>query len=407
MRCRSCATDTERRFIDLQSTPLSNAFISPEDSGLPEVYFRLCTYVCPKCFLVQIDECRNASEHFNASYVYFSSYSEEFLRHAREYVESITKQLKLGPSSLVVEAASNDGYLLQFFKDKGIPCLGVEPSASVAAVAMEKGIETKVDFFTAALASSLAQTYGQVDLFLGNNVIAHVPDLNDFIAGINLLLKPTGTVTLEFPHLLNLIRDMQFDTIYHEHYSYYSLHSISIALQRHGLHVYKVEEFPVHGGSLRIYAGKKDNVEAMDGSVQAMLEREYASGLNELSTYTDFQWRINQLCCNFIQFLVEQKKAGKTVVGYGAAAKGNTMLNYCGIKPYLMEYVVDITPAKQGKLLPGSRIPVVDEEHLRATRPDYIVILPWNWRATIEKRLSFVREWGAKFVVAIPELTIW
>jgi hypothetical protein len=407
MKCRSCGHILDRVFLDLQHSPPSNSFLTADMLAKPETYFPLCVYVCEKCLLVQIDECAVSHDIFNAGYVYFSSYSEAFVKHAQEYVSHITEMLSLNKDSMVYEAASNDGYLLQFFKQKGIPCCGIEPSKSVADVALKKGIPTEVEFFTASFASQLSLVKGKADLFLGNNVMAHVPNLNDFIAGIKFILKPTGVATLEFPHLLHLVERLEFDTIYHEHYSYFSLLTLQTAFQRHGLKIFQVKELPVHGGSLRIYVTHSDSPRTMDASVQKVLEDEKQWGLDTMAAYSGFQVKVDSLCRDFIQFLLEKKREGAKIAGYGAAAKGNTLLNYCGIKPHLMDFVSDITPAKQGKYLPGSHIPVYGEEQLEKQKPDYIVILPWNWKDSIVQRLAFTRQWGAKFVTPIPNVEIF
>lgn len=373
----------------------------------PEIYFPLCVYVCESCLLVQIDECAVSHDIFNAGYVYFSSYSSAFVKHAEEYVQHITEMLALDKESMVYEAASNDGYLLQFFKKKGIPCCGIEPSKSVADVAIKKGIPTEVEFFTASFASQLSLEKGKADLFLGNNVMAHVPNLNDFIAGIKFILKPSGVATLEFPHLLHLIERLEFDTVYHEHYSYFSLLTLQTAFQRHGLKIFQVKELAVHGGSLRIYVTHSDSPRAIDTTVLKVLRDEQQLGLDTMEAYSGFQVKVDSLCRDFIQFLVEKKREGAKIAGYGAAAKGNTLLNYCGIKPHLMDFVSDITPAKQGKFLPGSHIPVYGEGKLMEEKPDYIVILPWNWKDSIIQRLDFTRQWGAKFITPIPNVEMF
>jgi SAM-dependent methyltransferase len=372
-----------------------------------EQHFPLCVYVCEKCFLVQIDEYAVSHSIFNAGYVYFSSYSEMFVKHAKDYVSHIVELLGLHRNSMVYEAASNDGYLLQFFNERGIPCCGIEPSKSVADVALAKGVPTEINFFTASFASQLAQRKGKADLFLGNNVMAHVPDLNDFIAGIKFILKPNGIATIEFPHLLHLIRNLEFDTIYHEHYSYFSLLAVQSAFNRHGLKIFHVKAFPVHGGSLRIYATHSESPRQIDETVHEVLDIETKFGLGNIETFSGFQEKVDAQCCDFLNFLVTQKKAGKTIIGYGAAAKGNTLLNYCGIKPFLLDFVADITPAKQGKFLPGSHIPVYEEEKIAERKPDYIVILPWNWQDSIVERLDYTRTWGAKFVTAIPSVKVF
>lgn len=406
MECRSCGNRTEHVFVDLIASPAANSFVPQERSTAPEPYYPLTVYVCDRCFLVQIEESKAARETFTADYVYFSSYTEAFVSHASRYVDTLTGLLGLDGSSFAVEAASNDGYLLQFFKQKGIPCLGVEPSASTARAAVEKGIDTLVEFFTEEMARKIAAERGPADVFIGNNVIAHVPDLNDFIAGIRALLKPEGVAAIEFPHLLNLIRELQFDTIYHEHYSYLSLIAISQAFARHGMYIFRVDEQPVHGGSLRIYCAIEGAGRAVEDSVGRVLAAERAAHMDRLEGYSGLQDKVDRISVDFLRFLIDQKRDGRKVIGYGAAAKGNTLLNYCGVKPYLMEMCIDITPAKQNKLLPGSRIPVYGEEKIREVRPDYIVILPWNWQREIKQRLGFVAEWGCRFVTAVPRLTI-
>ena len=407
MKCRSCGYSLNHVFLDLQNAPPSNAFLTEEQLAVPETYFPLKVFVCEKCFLVQIDACAMSSEIFNAGYVYFSSYSEAFVEHARRYVENITQRFALGKQSLVYEAASNDGYLLQFFQQRGVPCCGIEPSRSVAEVAMGKGIPTEIEFFGASFASELVYRRGKADLFIGNNVMAHVPNLNDFVAGIKNILKPDGIATLEFPHLLKLIEHVEFDTIYHEHYSYFSLLAVQTVFEKHGLTIVDIEELSVHGGSLRIYATHSENTGyASSPAVGRVLSAERAAKLDCIEMYSGIQEKTDATCRDFIGFLVDQKRNGKKVAGYGAAAKGNTLLNYCGIRPYLLPFVSDITPAKQGKFLPGSHIPVYDETKLRAERPDYIVILPWNWKDTIIQRLSYAREWGARFVTVIPQVEI-
>ena len=407
MNCRSCGYVLKHVFLNLQSSPPSNSFLTQEMLEREEPYFPLRVHVCEKCFLVQIDEYAVSHSIFNAGYVYFSSYSEMFVAHAKEYVSHITELLELHGGSMVYEAASNDGYLLQFFKEKGILCCGIEPSKSVADVALSKGIPTEIEFFTASFASRLAQCKGKADLFLGNNVMAHVPDLNDFIAGIKFILKPDGVATIEFPHLLHLIQNLEFDTVYHEHYSYFSLLAVRNAFERHGLTIFHVKELPVHGGSLRIYAAHSESSRQADETVPKLLDDETRFGLGNIETFSGFQEKVDALCYEFLNFLTTQKKAGKKIAGYGAAAKGNTLLNYCGVKPYLMEFVADITPAKQGKFLPGSHIPVYGEEKLSEQKPDYIVILPWNWKGSIAKRLEYTRAWGAKFVTVIPSVEVF
>lgn len=408
MNCRSCGSSKLSLFLDLQASPTSNAFLAPDALNKPEVYFPLSVYICQDCKLAQIGDQRSGDTHFHSEYVYFSSTTAAFVEHARRYVEGITERLALDAGSFVVEAASNDGYLLQFFKKSGIPCLGVEPSASTAKEALEKrDVESLIDFFGVQTATRITGSKGHADLFIGNNVLAHVVDINDFIGGISTLLKDTGTATLEFPHLLTMLEETQFDTVYHEHYSYISLIALQSAAARQNMYVYDVEEIPVHGGSLRVYLTKTGSGIEVTDRVSAILKKETDAGLDRADVFAEFQARTDKITMDFMSFLVSEKLKGKKIAGYGAAAKGNTFLNYCGVKPNLIEYVIDLTPAKQGMYLPGSRIPVYSEDKLREEQPDYIVILPWNWRDAIEERLAFTREWGAKLVVAIPSLEIF
>lgn len=408
MKCRSCSSKNLKLFLDLQSSPTSNAFISPGALKEPEIHFPLAVYICLDCKLAQIDDQRSGDMHFHSEYIYFSSTTAAFVQHAKNYVENIVEKLSLNPNSFVVEAASNDGYLLQFFKQAGVPCLGVEPSASTAKEALEKRqVESIIDFFGTETATAISETKGQADLFIGNNVLAHVVDLNDFIGGVSVILKEDGTATLEFPHLLTLLQHTQFDTVYHEHYSYISLVALRHVMNRQGMYIYDVEEIPVHGGSLRVYCCKNGAELAITDSVSAVLKKEIDFGLNDLDVFTGFQEKTDKICMDFLSFIVGERLKGKKIAGYGAAAKGNTLLNYCGIKPNLIEFVSDLTPAKQGTYLPGSRIPVYSEDKLKEERPDYIVILPWNWRTAIEERLSFTREWGAKLIVTIPSLEVF
>lgn len=406
MICRCCGSTTNYVFLKLSSSPVANSFRSSCELELPEHYYPLNVYICQNCFLVQVPVCKDADQIFDSEYIYFSSISKTFVAHAEKYVNEITETLNLGSDSLVVEAASNDGYLLQFFDKKSIPCVGVEPSLSTAKVAIGKGIETIEKFFGVATAKEIVSAKGNADLFVGNNVIAHVPDLTDFIQGIETLLKPSGTATVEFPHLLNLVEQRQFDTVYHEHFSYFSLTSNSKTFETNGMYVYKVEELDVHGGSLRVFSAKKGAGISIDNSIAITLQAENDAGLNNLETYKGFQSSVDALCLDFIEFLVREKKAGAKIAAYGAAAKGNTLLNYCGVKSNMIDFVADLTPLKQGKFLPGSHIPVFGEEKIVEERPDYIVILPWNWEGEIRKRLSITAEWGAKLVTVIPSLKI-
>ena len=407
MNCRHCNNELQHVFCDLQTCPPSNAMVKPEMINYPETYFPLKVFVCDKCWLVQVDELEKADAIFNNEYTYFSSFSTSWLKHAKAYTDYMTERFGFNENSLVVEIASNDGYLLQYFKEKNIPVLGVEPTANTAQVAIEKGIENIVDFFGSDLAGK--KLLAKADLILGNNVLAHVPDINDFVKGVKIALKPNGVNTFEFPHLLQLVAQKQFDTIYHEHFSYLSLTNLKSVFETQGLEIFDVQEIPTHGGSLRIFTKhKEDNSKKVEDAVREILEKEAAAGMISLAYYQDFQQKVDQIKYDFTEFLIQQKRNGKKIIGYGAAAKGNTLLNYCGIKGNdLIEYVVDASPYKQNKLLPGSRIPVFSSEKIAQTKPDFIVIFPWNLKDEISHQLAYAQEWGAKFVIAVPELTIF
>jgi len=406
MQCRFCKTELEHVFIDLFNSPASNSFLTKEQLNEPEVFYPLKVYTCSNCFLVQVDEYKKSDAIFNSEYVYYSSYSTSWLAHAKQYVELMTERFKLNKNSQVIEIASNDGYLLQYFKQKNIPVLGIEPTANTAQVAEEKGIESIVDFFGVRLAETLIAKGIQADLLLGNNVLAHVPDINDFVGGMKIILKPTGIITMEFPHLMQLVENNQFDTIYHEHFSYLSFHTVKKIFEAQGLEMFDVDELPTHGGSLRIYAKhKEDSSKNISENVDALLKKEEDKGMLNLSYYNNFQQKALHIKLIFTNFLIEQKKAGKSVAAYGAAAKGNTLLNYCGIKNDLIEFVVDANPHKQNKWLPASHIPVVHEDYLKQIHPDYVIILPWNLKAEITKQLSYIKDWDAQFVIPIPELS--
>ncbi|RED37974.1 methyltransferase family protein [Rhodopseudomonas thermotolerans] len=403
--CRSCGATLHTSFCDLGMSPLSNAFVAPQRLGNGETFYPLQAFVCDSCFLVQLAEFESPENIFG-DYLYFSSFSTSWLDHAKRYVEEMTQKLSLGGSSQVVELASNDGYLLQYFVAKGIPALGIEPAANVAEVARAKGVPTHVDFFGAEVARRLRDDGKAADLLLGNNVLAHVPALNDFVEGIAILLKPDGRVTMEFPHLLRLIESNQFDTIYHEHFSYLSLTAVDTLFRRHGLVVVDVDELPTHGGSLRIHARHAAAAEIAP-SVPALLDREQAHGLRTIETYTSFDRQVQATKRALLTFLIKAKSAGKSIVGYGAAAKGNTLLNFCGIRSDFVDYVADRSPHKQGLYLPGTHIPVVAPERIAETKPDYVLILPWNLREEIADQLAFVREWGGRFVVPIPNVQVF
>ncbi|MBP6431262.1 MAG: class I SAM-dependent methyltransferase [Ferruginibacter sp.] len=406
MNCRHCNHNLTHVFCDLQTCPPSNAMVKPAMVNFPETYFPLKVFVCEKCWLVQVDELEKADAIFNSEYTYFSSYSTSWLQHAKEYTSYMINRFVFNSNSLVVEVASNDGYLLQYFKEQNIPVLGVEPTANTAQVAIEKGIETIVDFFGSKLAEDKLK--GKADLILGNNVLAHVPNINDFVKGVKITLKDNGVNTFEFPHLLQLVQHNQFDTIYHEHFSYLSLTNLILVFQQQGLQIFDVQELPTHGGSLRIFAKHvDDSSKQIEPTVQAMLKKESDAGIDTLTYYQNFQAKVDKIKYDFTSFLIQQKRENKKVIGYGAAAKGNTLLNYCGIKGNdLIEFVVDASPYKQNKLLPGSRIPVVNKEQIEITKPDFIVIFPWNLKDEISEQFDYVKNWGCKFVIAIPELII-
>ena len=408
MKCRFCNTPLHHEFIDMVNSPASNSFLAEEELNEPEVYYPLKLYVCDQCFLVQIDEYKKSDDIFNQDYVYFSSYSKSWLAHAKKYVDMITERLDLNLESHVIEIGSNDGYLLQYFRKKRIPCLGIEPSANTAQAAREKGIDTLEEFFGVELAESLAEEGKKVDLIIGNNVLAHVPNINHFVAGLKIALKNNGVVTMEFPHLMRLVEESQFDTIYHEHLSYFSFCTVQRIFSKHGLTLFDVEELPTHGGSLRIYARhQEDSAWAISSNVNAIQECELVAGMDDLSYYQGFQNKADTVKYSLLSFLLEQKQSGAKVVGYGAAAKGNTLLNYCGVKKDLIRFVVDVSPHKQGKVLPGSHIPVVKEDEITRLKPDYVLILPWNIQDEIMDQLNYIRKWSGKFVVPIPEIKIF
>lgn len=401
--CRFCGTKLQQVFIDLGMSPLANAYLKQDDLERDEHYFPLRVYVCSECFLVQLEEWESPANIFG-DYAYFSSYSTSWLSHAKAYVNDITARFGIGRNDKVVELASNDGYLLQYFVERGIPVLGIEPARNVAEVARKKGIPTRVDFFGEDTALNLREEGMRADLIIGNNVLAHVPDINDFVRGIKVLLSNKGIVTIEFPHLMRLCAECQIDTIYHEHFSYFSFFTAEKIFAAHGLTLFDVEELPTHGGSLRIYAQHRETgPHPVSQRVGDLREREVEAGFTDLGRYTAFEERAIQTKRKLIAFLNQAKWSGKSVVGYGAPAKGNTLLNYCGINPDLIEYTVDRNPHKQGRFLPGTHIPIYEPERIYATKPDYILILPWNLKHEIINQLSFARSWGAKFVVPIPE----
>jgi hypothetical protein len=405
--CRFCHSPLSQTFADLGMSPISNAFIKPERANQGEKFYPLHAYVCDRCLLVQLEEFEAPSEIFNDEYAYFSSYSRSWLEHSRQYVAAMVDRFQLNAQSQVMEIASNDGYLLQYFHARGIPVLGIEPAANVAAVAQAKGIESLVQFFSVETATRLVQADRRADLLLGNNVLAHVPDLNDFVAGLKILLDPEGVITLEFPHLLNLIQQNQFDTIYHEHFSYFSLLAVERIFAHHGLTLFDVEQLPTHGGSLRIYAQHQEyGGRAIGENIARLKATEQSAGLEQMATYEKFAKQIQATKRQLLAFLIDCQERGKQVVGYGAPAKGNTLLNYCGVKTDLLAYTVDLSPHKQNRLLPGTRIPVYGPERILETQPDYVLILPWNIQREIIESMQAVRTWGGKFVVPIPRLTV-
>lgn len=406
MQCRFCKTELEHVFIDLVNSPASNSFLSKEQLNEPETFYPLKVYTCHQCFLVQVDEYKKSDAIFDSNYVYFSSYSNSWLKHAKAYTDMMTDRFGYNENSLVIEVASNDGYLLQYFKEKNIPVMGIEPTANTAEVAIGKGIKTVIEFFGAELADRFSNNWDvKADLLLGNNVLAHVPDIVDFVLGMKLILKDTGVVTMEFPHLMQLVDNNQFDTIYHEHFSYLSFHTVKEIFASQGLEMFDVEEIPTHGGSLRIFAKHaEDETKTISDNVARLLKKESDKGLNTLAYYDNFQQKALGVKLGITEFLIRQKRAGKKVAAYGAAAKGNTLLNYCGIKNDLIDFVVDANPHKQNKFLPASHIPVVAEEYLKQAKPDYVIILPWNLKDEIADQLSYIREWGGKFIIPIPAL---
>ena len=407
MKCRHCANQLEHTFLDLGFAPPSNAYLNAEELSDPEVHYPLLVKVCDQCWLVQTEDYARREELFRADYAYFSSTSSGWLDHSARYVDMVVDRLSLGPDSFVIEVACNDGYLLKNVLAAGIPCLGIEPTASTAAAAEALGIPVSREFFGEALGRQLAGEGKQADLIAGNNVYAHVPDINDFTLGLAAALKPEGTVTLEFPHLMPMIEHTQFDTVYHEHFSYLSLTAVSSIFEAAGLRIWDVEELPTHGGSLRVFGCHSSASIATTDRVAAMLQREEQFGLTTLATYLAFQERADRVKDDFLTFLIEQKRAGRKVAAYGAAAKGNTLLNYGGVRPDLLPYVCDAAASKQGKFMPGSHIPIYAPQALWESRPDYVVILPWNIAAEVRTQLGELVEDGVILVTAVPDFRIW
>ena len=404
--CMSCGAALRHTFVDLGMSPLCESYVPAEKLNHMEPFYPLHVYVCGECFLVQLEEFVTPAEIFT-EYAYFSSYSDSWVDHMRRYADAISDRLRLGKDSFVVEVASNDGYLLQHFVRKGIPVLGIEPAANVAKVAVEKGVPTLVRFFGVETARELASQGRRADLLCGANVLAQVPDLNDFVGGLALLLAPTGVCTIEFPHLVRLMQENQFDTIYHEHFSYFSFLSAERIFAAHGLVLFDVEEIPTHGGSLRVFARHaRDASKPVTDRARELRQREVDAGLLRLETYAGFDERVRETKRKLLEFLIGAKRAGKKVVGYGAPGKGNTLLNYCGIRTDFVDFTVDRNPYKQGKFLPGTHIPILAPERLREARPDYVLILPWNLKTEIVAQMAEIREWGGRFVVPIPEVQV-
>jgi len=405
--CRACNNELMIPFLSLGNSPLSNAFLSKEDLNKMEPYYPLDLHLCEKCYLVQLEEFETAKNIFSSDYAYFSSYSESWLQHCKNYTEMMINRFGFGKESFVVEIGSNDGYLLQYFSQRGIPVRGIEPASNTAEVAIKKGIPTDITFFDTSYARKIKEVGKLADLIIGNNVLAHNPNLNDFVEGLEIALKPYGIITMEFPHLLKLMEENQFDTIYHEHFSYFSFYTVQKLFESHDLELFDVEEIPTHGGSLRIYGKhKKDKSKTVASRVRDLLEKEKSSGLLDLKTYYGFGKKVEATKRGLLQFLIQAKNEGKKIVGYGAPAKGNTLLNYCGIRTDFLDYTVDLSPHKQNKFLPGTHIPIKHPDKIKEDKPDYILILPWNIKDEIIEQMSFIREWGGKFVVPIPRVMV-
>lgn len=406
MHCRFCGAPLTHVFIDLFNAPASNSFLREEQLAEPEVFYPLKVFVCDICFLVQVDEYKKSDAIFNSEYVYFSSYSTSWLRHAKQYTDDMVERFGFDVSSFVMELASNDGYLLQYFLEKKIPVLGIEPTANTAEIARAKGIDTRVEFFGTALADALVAEGRRPNLLLGNNVLAHVPDIVDFVKGMSVVLAPGGVVTMEFPHLMRLVENNQFDTIYHEHFSYLSLVTVQRIFAAQGLRLFDVEELPTHGGSLRIFACHENETRPTGPRVEALLAEERRRGMETIAYYERFQEHALRIKLDFTAFLIEQKRVGKKVGAYGAAAKGNTLLNYCGVKQDMIAFVADANPHKQGKYLPASHVPVVSEARLKEEKPDFVIIFPWNLTPEITQQLGYIHSWGGRFLIPIPHLQV-
>ena len=408
MNCRYCATPLHFTFVDLGTSPLCQDHVKPEEAELMEPSYPLHAMVCENCFLVQLNINVSPTKIFDEEYGYFSSFSDSWLRHAKNYTDLMVERFGINADSFVVELASNDGYLLQYFVEKHVPVLGVEPSGNVARAAILQGIPTEIKFFGVKTALELAVRYGKADLLLGNNVLAHVPDINDFVGGMKQMLNPGGVITMEFPHLLRLIEENQFDTIYHEHFSYLSLSTVEKIFASQGLRLFDVQELPTHGGSLRIYScHHEDQAKPTSPNVTELREREQQAGFSNLAYYATFGEKVKETKRKLLDFLIQAKREGKSIAGYGAPGKGNTLLNYCGIRTDFVDYTVDRSPHKQGNFLPGTRIPIYAPEKIAETKPDYVLILPWNLRAEISQQMAHIRTWGGKFVVPIPEAKVF
>lgn len=406
-KCRVCNANLEEPFLSLGNSPLSNTYLSKDDVHRVEHYYPLEVYVCAKCLLVQLEEFETVINIFSSDYAYFSSYSESWLQHCKNYTEMVINRFGFGKNSFVVEIGSNDGYLLQYFRQHDIPVFGIEPASNTAEVAIKKGIPTGITFFNKSYAKEMRKVGKVADLIIGNNVLAHNPNLNDFVEGLKLASKHDGIITMEFPHLLKLIENNQFDTIYHEHFSYFSFYTVQRLFASHNLELFDVEEIPTHGGSLRIYAKHKDDKsKTVSNHVMDLLKKEEAAGILDLSTYTNFSEKVKFTKRKLLQFLIQAKNEKKRVVGYGAPAKGNTLLNYCGIRTDFIDYTVDLNPFKQNKYLPGTLIPIKHPDKIKEDKPDYVLILPWNIKDEIMEQISYIREWGGKFVVPIPEMEV-
>ena len=406
-QCRFCGETLNYTFVDLGMSPLCESYISVQQLNTMEPFYPLHVYVCGACFLVQLKQYVSQQEIFT-EYAYFSSYSNDWLKHAERYVSMATERFALGPSSMVVEVASNDGYLLQYFVEHGIPAFGIEPAQNVAEVAIKMGVPTRVEFFSESAARLLVLEGKSADLLLGNNVLAQVPDINDFVRGMKIMLKPEGVITMEFPHLMRLMEENQFDTIYQEHFSYFSFITVEKIFAAHGLTLFDVEELPTHGGSLRIFARHSENTcREISLRLPALRAREEAAGITQLGSYGYFTEKVKETKRKLLDFLISARRQGKSVVGYGAPGKGNTLLNYCGIRTDFLDYTVDRNPYKQGKFLPGTHIPIHGPEKITETKPDYILILPWNFKEEVMCQMSCIREWGGQFVVPIPEVKVY